>query len=158
MRTRSRSPPRLMRGFILSVWLLKPTMPSAGAGAAAQVPTQCVLPSIARSLVTVPPLRFPGRRAHGRDSPSSTGLPAHGATVVEAHDARRLEGEATDRVLEREELPLAHPLPQHVARLTSGAEVRVEVRAGIGLGRNGMTGLHVLRQFRVDLSRAGLHR
>src|SRR5215475_7414741 len=42
MRTRSRSPPRLMRGFMRSVWLLNPTTPSAGAGAAAQVPTQCL--------------------------------------------------------------------------------------------------------------------
>src|ERR1700689_2944587 len=30
----------LMRGFRRIVWLLKPTTPSAGAGAAAQVPTQ----------------------------------------------------------------------------------------------------------------------
>src|SRR6266446_108796 len=46
MRTRSRSPPRLIRGFIRIVWLLKPTNPSAGAGAAAQLPTQCLLPCI----------------------------------------------------------------------------------------------------------------
>src|SRR5260370_1473868 len=46
MRTRSRSPPRLIRGFIRIVWLLKPTTPSAGAGAAAQLPTQCLLPCI----------------------------------------------------------------------------------------------------------------
>src|SRR2546425_927292 len=39
----------LTRGFMRSVWLLKPTMPSAGAGAAAQVPTQCLLPCIGRS-------------------------------------------------------------------------------------------------------------
>src|SRR5262249_59085487 len=39
----------------------------------------------------------------------------HEAPIAEAHDARRLEGEATDRVLEREELPLAHPLAEHVA-------------------------------------------
>src|SRR5580704_1207642 len=50
MRTRSRSPPMLMRGFMRSVWLLKPTTPSAGAGAAAQVPTQCLLPAIDSSL------------------------------------------------------------------------------------------------------------
>jgi hypothetical protein len=31
-----------MRGFIRNVWLLNPTTPSAGAGAAAQVPTQCL--------------------------------------------------------------------------------------------------------------------
>src|SRR5262245_59628807 len=31
-----------MRGFMRSVWLLNPTTPSAGAGAAAQVPTQCL--------------------------------------------------------------------------------------------------------------------
>src|SRR5262249_24446838 len=42
MRTRSRLPPRLTRGIIRSVWLLK-AAPSAGAGAAVQVPTQCVV-------------------------------------------------------------------------------------------------------------------
>jgi hypothetical protein len=31
-----------MRGFMRSVWLLNPTTPSAGAGAAAQLPTQCL--------------------------------------------------------------------------------------------------------------------
>src|SRR5258708_2529733 len=31
-----------MRGFMRSVWLLNPTRPSAGAGAAAQLPTQCL--------------------------------------------------------------------------------------------------------------------
>src|SRR5713101_5005573 len=42
MRTRSRLPPILTRGIIRSVWLLK-AAPSAGAGAAVHVPTQCVL-------------------------------------------------------------------------------------------------------------------
>src|SRR2546425_11905485 len=42
MRTRSRLPPRLTRGIIRSVWLLK-AAPSAGAGAVVQVPTQCVM-------------------------------------------------------------------------------------------------------------------
>src|SRR5256886_6127318 len=42
MRTRSRLPPILTRGIIRSVWLLK-AAPSAGAGAAVQVPTQWVL-------------------------------------------------------------------------------------------------------------------
>ena len=37
-------------GFMRSVWLLKPTTASAGAGAAAQVPTQCLLPAIDPSL------------------------------------------------------------------------------------------------------------
>src|SRR2546425_6777421 len=41
MRTRSLLPPILTRGIIRSVWLLK-AAPSAGAGAAVQVPTQCV--------------------------------------------------------------------------------------------------------------------
>src|SRR5438445_11718964 len=41
MRTRSRLPPILTRGIIRSVWLLK-AAPSAGAGAAVQVPIQCV--------------------------------------------------------------------------------------------------------------------
>src|SRR5262249_59546314 len=39
---RTRLPPRLTRGIIRSVWLLK-AAPSAGAGAAVQVPTQCVV-------------------------------------------------------------------------------------------------------------------
>ena len=42
MRTRSRPPPMLTRGVIRSVWLAK-AAPSAGAGAAVQVPTQCVV-------------------------------------------------------------------------------------------------------------------
>src|SRR5438876_2654043 len=42
MRTRSVLPPMLTRGIIRSVWLLK-AAPSAGAGAAVQVPTQCAL-------------------------------------------------------------------------------------------------------------------
>jgi len=41
MRTRSLLLPILTRGIIRSVWLLK-AAPSAGAGAAVQVPTQCV--------------------------------------------------------------------------------------------------------------------
>src|SRR5262249_62295417 len=40
MRTRSRVPPMLTRGIIRSVWFAK-AAPSAGAGAAVQVPTQC---------------------------------------------------------------------------------------------------------------------
>src|SRR5262249_22381933 len=42
MRTRTRLPPRLTRGIIRSVWLLN-AAPSAGAGAAVHVPTQCVV-------------------------------------------------------------------------------------------------------------------
>ena len=61
MRTRSRSPPMLIRGFMRSVWLLKPTTPSAGAGAAAQVPTQCLLlaiyPSLKSPVATIVPPR-----------------------------------------------------------------------------------------------------
>ena len=60
---------------------------------------------------------------------------AHEAAVIQAHDARGLEGVAANRVLEGEELPLAHPLAEHVARLAGGAEVRVEMRAGVGLRR-----------------------
>src|SRR5712692_3992598 len=74
---------------------------------------------------------------------------AHEATVAQAHDARGLEGEAADGVLEGQELPLTHPLAQHVARLTGGAEVRVEMRAGVGLRRDGVAGLHILRQLDV---------
>src|SRR3954451_25406554 len=53
MRTRIRSPPRLIRGFMRSVRSLKPTTPSAGAGAAAQVPTH-FLSGIAAFLVHYP--------------------------------------------------------------------------------------------------------
>jgi hypothetical protein len=42
MRRRTLLPPILTRGIIRSVWLLK-AAPSAGAGAAVQVPTQCAL-------------------------------------------------------------------------------------------------------------------
>ena len=49
MRTRNRRPPMLTRGIMRSVWLLK-AAPSAGAGAAVQVPTQCGL-----SLMAVTP-------------------------------------------------------------------------------------------------------
>src|SRR5262245_9336887 len=42
MRTRSALPPMLTRGIMRSVWLAN-AAPSAGAGAAVQVPTQCVL-------------------------------------------------------------------------------------------------------------------
>src|SRR5881628_2917736 len=42
MRTRSTRPPMLTRGIIRSVWLLK-AAPSPGAGAAVQVPTQCMV-------------------------------------------------------------------------------------------------------------------
>ncbi len=40
-RTRSVSPPMLMRAVMRNVWLLS-AAPSAGAGAVAQVPTQCM--------------------------------------------------------------------------------------------------------------------
>src|SRR5204862_7466323 len=50
MRTRSRLPPMLTRGIIRSVWLLKATL-SAGAGAAVQVPTQCMLSLTAELLL-----------------------------------------------------------------------------------------------------------
>src|SRR2546425_12298279 len=55
MRTRSRLPPRLTRGIIRSVWLLK-AAPSAGAGAAVQVPTQWVLSAMG------PPRELTGSR------------------------------------------------------------------------------------------------
>src|SRR3989442_3495145 len=42
MRTRSTRPRMLTRGIIRSVWLLK-AAPSPGAGAAVQVPTQCMV-------------------------------------------------------------------------------------------------------------------
>src|SRR2546426_2210494 len=55
MRTRSRLPPRLTRGIIRRVWLLK-AAPSAGAGAAVQVPTQWVLSAMG------PPRELTGSR------------------------------------------------------------------------------------------------
>ena len=74
---------------------------------------------------------------------------AHEAAVGQAHDAGRLEGEAPDGVLERQELALAHPLAQHVARLARGAEVGVEVGAGVRLRRNRVARLHVFGQLDV---------
>ena len=55
------------------------------------------------------------------------------ATIGEPHDPRRLEGVAANRVLERQQLPLAHPLGQHPAGLARSAEVRVQVRTGVRL-------------------------
>src|SRR6185503_9888853 len=63
-RTRSVSPPMLMRAFIRSVWLAN-AAPSAGAGAAVQVPTQCRPPVTSRPLIQ----RFEG---HGTN-PSRLG-------------------------------------------------------------------------------------
>src|SRR5262249_58127233 len=53
IRTRSTLPPRLTRGIILNVWFAK-AAPSPGAGAAVQVPTQCVV-SIMASPLAEPP-------------------------------------------------------------------------------------------------------
>src|SRR6059036_2321 len=55
MRTRSILPPILTRGIIRSVWLLK-AAPSAGAGAAVQMPTQWVLSAMG------PPRELTGSR------------------------------------------------------------------------------------------------
>src|SRR5205814_6541062 len=52
MRTRSLPPPMLTRGIIRSVWLLK-AAPSAGAGAAVQVPIQCVSSLMTRPFPSV---------------------------------------------------------------------------------------------------------
>src|SRR5436190_24351471 len=84
MRTRSVSPPRLRRGIIRSVWLLNPTTPSAGAGAAAQLPTQCLLFCIASSHFAlaeiVPPLCL------RRQSPFARTL----SVVADPHETRGL--------------------------------------------------------------------
>src|SRR5438034_9835584 len=61
---------------------------------------------------------------------------AHEPSIVETYDARGLEGEPADRVFQREVLPVAHPLAEHVGRLARGAEVRVEMRAGVRLRGN----------------------
>src|SRR5207249_1221611 len=67
MRTRSRLPPILTRGIIRSVWLLK-AAPSAGAGAAVQVPTQWVLSAMGppRELTGSPDYEITRRRLQGR--------------------------------------------------------------------------------------------
>ncbi|PYN26450.1 MAG: formyl-CoA transferase [Candidatus Rokuibacteriota bacterium] len=67
MRTRSRLPPILTRGIIRSVWLLK-AAPSAGAGAAVQVPTQWVLSAMGppRELTGSPDYEMTRRRLQGR--------------------------------------------------------------------------------------------
>src|SRR5437899_10413531 len=67
MRTRSRLPPILTRGIIRSVWLLK-AAPSAGAGAAVQVPTQWVLSAMGppRELTGSPDYEMTRRRLQGQ--------------------------------------------------------------------------------------------
>src|SRR5437867_8134829 len=54
-------------------------------------------------------------------------------TIAQPQDARGLEGEPPDGVFERQELAVADPLAQDVARLAGGAEVRVEMRPGVRL-------------------------
>jgi len=68
------------------------------------------------------------------------------ASVMETHDAGGLEGQPADGVFEGQELTLAHPLTEDVTRLAGGAEIRVEVGAGVGLGGQGMAGLHEIGQ------------
>src|SRR5437868_7774821 len=74
MRTRRLPPPRLTRGIIRSVWLLK-AAPSAGAGAAVHVPTQCAIGTspgsgrIAR-LYSLTMTRHFGKSSGGSFSPS----------------------------------------------------------------------------------------
>src|SRR4030095_6946421 len=65
MRTRSRLPPMLTWGIMRSVWLLK-AAPSPGAGAAVQVPTQCMV-FVAIDASSLEP-RI-GRRGPPRDGP-----------------------------------------------------------------------------------------
>src|SRR2546426_10997742 len=67
MRTRSGLPPILTRGIIRSVWLLK-AAPSAGAGAAVQVPTQWVLSAMGppRELTGSPDYEMTRRRLQGQ--------------------------------------------------------------------------------------------
>ena len=68
----------------------------------------------------------------------------HQAAVMKAHDARRLEGQPADGVLEAQELPFPHPFTEHIAGFAGGAEVRVEVGPGVGLGGQGVAALHHL--------------
>src|SRR5690348_18295118 len=65
MRTRSRSPPRLMRGFMRIVTSLNPTggRLSAGAGEAVHVPTQCLLPCMTAPSLCLPAIVQPLRSA-----------------------------------------------------------------------------------------------
>src|SRR3989442_13383139 len=59
----------------------------------------------------------------------------HQTAVTETHDAGRLEGQPADGVLEGQEVPFPDPVREDVTGLTRGAEIRVEVRAGVRLGR-----------------------
>src|SRR5580765_1274567 len=79
MRTRSPLPPILTRGIIRSVWLLN-AAPSAGAGAAVQVPTQCVLSLMSSGRM----LYLSGRAAQLRDHPERRPPGLHALDVVEA--------------------------------------------------------------------------
>src|SRR6185436_19742403 len=79
MRTRSLLPPILTRGIIRSVWLLK-AAPSAGAGAAVQVPTQCVLSLMSSCRM----LHLPRLAARLRDHPERRPPGLHALDVVEA--------------------------------------------------------------------------
>ena len=101
------SPPRLMRGFIRSVWLLKPTTPSAGAGAAAQVPTHVCRSCIAALLCRSCRDRAAGaRRRNGFDewlAPHPGPLPARRGrgTVAAPAAARASRVRTLSRVRER---------------------------------------------------------
>src|SRR2546426_6264888 len=79
MRTRSRLPPRLTRGIIRSVWLLK-AAPSAGAGAAVQVPTQWVLSAMG------PPRELTGSRDYEMNPAAAS------RSKEEIRDERKLPG------------------------------------------------------------------
>src|SRR5512132_2330751 len=79
MRTRSLLPPILTRAIIRSGWLLK-AAPSARAGAAVQVPTQCVLSLMSSSRM----LHLSGRAAQLGDHPERRPPGLHALDVVEA--------------------------------------------------------------------------
>src|SRR5438552_15635088 len=83
----------LKRGFTRIVWLLKPTMPSAGAGAAAQVPTQRLLLSITIlaflwSLLPVPATAAAPYRQRPQSRPLGTEPVQPSAGVVDRSDLR----------------------------------------------------------------------
>src|SRR5712692_1539519 len=106
MRTRSLAPPRLTRGIIRSVWLLN-AAPSAGAGAAVQVPTQCMVSLMA--VDTSLALDGAGRETgdvvlHEERIDEGDG---NGAQQRPGHQLAPVEGIATDQ--------LAHDADRHGA-------------------------------------------